>query len=511
MVTVGPYRALRLLERCGGTSIYVGEGQEREVLLYIQEHGQLDRGIFLAGLEALRNLPADLPAARVVDGGVGDTGAWVASERLLGRTWAEAWEQRRRRSESAPVLLSYLVWCAVMDLLDVLEAAHARGVVHGGLSPHGLLTSPEDGRTMIAHFGLPWLLRCPLGLAPRYRAPEHFDESPVLDVRTDVFGAGLLLYQLLSGITPHHGVDAAGLRECVLSAALPRSSAIPLPVAEIIERATAKRPAERYPTVAALREALRQAVVSDPAEERLSSGTRAVQQRRTADEAEPPASPGPVTLRSADQRRGDAPAAPPLREPDPAPEPRAPPPVPPQAQDQEAEPPVLAPLAAPPPAPALQRRRLMRGSTRAALPIASVVTATIGLLLGAVALVRRDSRPAVAVHTMPTIRLVEVPRSSPEPVQSTAPAVQPPAPVLSPPRSAPMRPTSQAPEAVSSAVPTEVSSAAPTAAPPVPSPTTPLSSTAPSGFPKKFPWEISDPCALSWYRCTREVGVGPGP
>lgn len=506
MVTVGPYRALRLLERCGGTSIYVGEGQEREVLLYIQEHGQLDRGVFLAGLEALRNLPADLPAARVVDGGVGDTGAWVASERLTGRTWAEAWEHRHLRPGPAPVLLPYLAWCAVMDLLDVLEAAHAHGVVHGGLSPHGLLTRPEDGRTMIAHFGLPWLLRCPLCLAPRYRAPEHFDESPVLDVRTDVFGAGLLLYQLLSGITPHHGVDAAGLRECVLSAALPRSSAIPPPITDIIERATAKRPAERYPTVAALREALRQAVASDPAEERLSSGTRAVQQRRTADEAEPPASPGPVTLRSADQRRGDAPGAPPLPEPHPAPAPLAPPPVPPQAQDQEAEPLILAPLVAAPPAAAPERHRRMRGSTRAALPIVSAVTATIGLLLGAVALVRSDSRPAVGVHTVPTIHLVEVPRSSPEP-----PVVQPPAPVLSSPRSAPMRPTSQAPVADSTAVPTEVSSAAPTAAPPVPSPTAPLSSTTPSGFPKKFPWEISDPCALSWYRCTREVGVGPSP
>lgn len=522
MVTAGPYRAVRLLERCSGASVYLGEGHGREVLLFVREEALLDRETFLASLAALRQLPEGFPAARVLDGGIDDRGAWVASERLAGRTWADAWAHRRARPVTTAPLLPFLVIREVLDLLEVLEAAHRRGVVHGGLSPHGFLTRPDDGQRMIAHFGVSWLLRTPLVVSPRYRAPEHFGEPVALDVSTDVYGAGLLLYRLLSGVEPYEGADAAALRDCVMSVPLARSIAVPTTIARIIERATAKRPADRYPTVTALREALMQVVEATPGVDPTSSGTRAVSLHRAAAGSQPPDSPEAITLRS--------PAPPEALTPEPAATEASVTETPPadgavlalsaataadsgvsgaapvQGEDTEAEPVTLvrqpaALPAAPPPAP----ERAAGRSAATPLAIVALAAAVLALLAGGVALVRGEARPTLAAR-LPVhwFHLVEVPR--PAPMQTASPTPEPQVIAPRPPRSAPARQAAPAPVAGSSAIPAAVPVVPSTDPSPSASPAAPL----PSGQPGNFLGQIEDPCALSWYRCAREFEVRGG-
>lgn len=532
MVTAGPYRAVRLVERSCGASIYLGDGHGREVLLYVREDGNLDPASFHTGLEALRKLPGDFPAAHVLDGGIGAGGVWVASERLTGRTWADAWAHRRTRPGPPAPLLPYLMLREVIELLEVLEVAHATGVVHGGLSPDGLLTRPEDGRTMIAHFGVSWLLRTPLVVRPRYRAPEHFGEPILLDARTDVYGVALLLYQLLAGVAPHDDADAATLRERAMSAPLSRSTAIPEPIAEIIERATAKRADARYPSVAALREALTQAVSRAPGADPTSSGTRAVNPPRSGDGVQPPESHPAITLRSKDLPGEAAPVLAPtpmststtalpvegsaaVRSAATAIDAGPPAPAPARGEDTEAEAVILVrhPAALPsPPLPEVGRgaRRGAR-SAAVALSIVAVAAAALALLMGSLALVRTESRPALAARLpMHSIHLLQVP-APPAPVPSASSVSRPQVTALPPSRPLPAPATARGPVQGTSAVPA-AGSVAPVAAPAV-SPTSPppeVLSPTPSGNPRKFSWEIDDPCALSWYRCAKEVGVGGG-
>jgi serine/threonine protein kinase/tetratricopeptide (TPR) repeat protein/TolB-like protein len=95
------------------------------------------------------------------------------------------------------------------QLLDGLEAAHREGIVHRDLKPGNLLETP-DGRLKILDFGLARVVRLDLdstqstggvvGTVP-YMSPEQLQGDPV-DVRTDIYSTGVVLYELATGQRP---------------------------------------------------------------------------------------------------------------------------------------------------------------------------------------------------------------------------------------------------------------------------------------------------------------------
>ncbi|HET7456466.1 MAG TPA: HD domain-containing phosphohydrolase [Gemmatimonadaceae bacterium] len=152
----------------------------------------------------------------------------------------------------------------VDELLDLLEYAHARGVVHRDIKPENVLLL--ESHAMLADFGVARVLTesrlTHSGVAvgtPSYMAPEQMLGDPATDARTDVYSLGLVAYELIAGRHPF--ADARSTIASRLVAAVPRLDAVrgdvPAAVASAIEKAMASEPHDRHQSAAEFRDALR--------------------------------------------------------------------------------------------------------------------------------------------------------------------------------------------------------------------------------------------------------------
>ena len=157
------------------------------------------------------------------------------------------------------------------DLLAGLQFSHDRGVVHRDIKPANIMLT-SDGRVKIADFGIARLEMSSMTQAgtmlgtPSYMSPEQF-MGQVADARTDVYSAGVVLYQLLTGERPFDG-GLTALMHKVLNTEPPVPSQLavtsPLGMDAVVRRAMAKRPDDRYPSAAAFAAAIRGALAAPP-------------------------------------------------------------------------------------------------------------------------------------------------------------------------------------------------------------------------------------------------------
>ncbi|MEU6402068.1 serine/threonine-protein kinase [Streptomyces sp. NPDC046985] len=139
------------------------------------------------------------------------------------------------------------------QIADALAASHADGVVHRDLKPANVLLSQYGGamHPLLTDFGIARLADSP-GLTrthefvgtPAYVAPESAEGLPQTSA-VDVYGAGILLYELLTGRPPFSGGSALEVLHQHLSAEPRRPSTVPDPLWTVIERCLRKNPAER--------------------------------------------------------------------------------------------------------------------------------------------------------------------------------------------------------------------------------------------------------------------------
>ncbi|MEU6814760.1 protein kinase [Streptomyces sp. NPDC046860] len=154
------------------------------------------------------------------------------------------------------------------QVADALAASHADGVVHRDLKPANVLLRQYDGQMypMLTDFGIARLADSP-GLTrthefvgtPAYVAPESAEGRPQTSA-VDVYGAGILLYELVTGRPPFSGATALEVLHQHLSAEPRRPSTVPDPLWTVIERCLRKNPGQR-PSAENLARALR--VVAD--------------------------------------------------------------------------------------------------------------------------------------------------------------------------------------------------------------------------------------------------------
>jgi serine/threonine-protein kinase len=199
----------------------------------------------------------------------------------------------------------------VAEVADALDTAHRSGVIHRDIKPANILLS-TDGRVLVADFGIAkagddlTATNTTLGTA-KYLAPEQIEGGPV-DARTDVYSLGIVLYEVLCGRPPFVAdTDAAtALARLQGEPMRPRNvrAGIPKPLEDVVMRAIARAPEDRYPTAAAFRAALLAAGRASPSAPvvpaDLNGGdlTAPVASARRPDDATPAGAPPPAFVRT---------------------------------------------------------------------------------------------------------------------------------------------------------------------------------------------------------------------
>jgi len=138
-----------------------------------------------------------------------------------------------------------------------LAFTHARGIIHLDLKPGNILLT-DDLQPKIGDWGLSKILWGATatdisGFSPKYAAPEQIDPSRYgkADARTDIYGAGGIFYELVTGQPPFTGEGIAEITSGILNTApVPPSTLNPAagPVDRIIMRCLEKEPGLRYQT-----------------------------------------------------------------------------------------------------------------------------------------------------------------------------------------------------------------------------------------------------------------------
>ncbi|MFC7733051.1 Stk1 family PASTA domain-containing Ser/Thr kinase [Actinomadura keratinilytica] len=172
---------------------------------------------------------------------------FLAMEYVPGRTLRDLLTERGRLGPRAALEI-------LQPVLAALAAAHRAGLVHRDVKPENVLIT-EDGQVKVADFGLAraesaskmtktGLIIGTVG----YLAPEQVLSGDA-DVRTDVYAAGVMLYELLTGELPHQGDTPLAIAYKHVNEAVPPPSelvpGLPQQLDVLVTRATAREPAQR--------------------------------------------------------------------------------------------------------------------------------------------------------------------------------------------------------------------------------------------------------------------------
>jgi serine/threonine protein kinase/Tfp pilus assembly protein PilF len=322
---VGPYELLRPLGAGGMAEVWLARRADgafrREVALkfprQMQQCEQLTQR-FALECDILASLEHAL-IARLYDAGVAENGRpYLAMEYVRGEVLT-TWCDRQRLVVSARVEL-------FLQILDAIRFAHSKRIIHRDLKPSNVLVT-DSGQVRLLDFGVAKLLAAGQtdpaagqltglygrALTPDYASPELL-RGDAVDVRSDIYSLGMLLYELLSGARAYQlkAAAAAGLLGRAATAVEPGrpSERIEQAAAEargmslgalkralrgdldaITLKALAKEPDGRYDNAAAMAEDLRRHLAGKPISARPPRPSR-----RSPRTAAPPAGPIRVTI-----------------------------------------------------------------------------------------------------------------------------------------------------------------------------------------------------------------------
>ncbi len=268
-ILAGRFRVVRFLGEGGVSAVYQAvddvKGHHIAVKLLHRELSQNAEVVqrFEREAEAASRIGSD-HIVYVFGVGSAPEGRFFVLEYLQGVTLADRLKQRRPLpgEEAAPLLF---------QLLAGLTRAHALGIVHRDLKPANLFLVPGPGGgdfLKILDFGASKLATAGTGLTrtgamvgtPMYMSPEQFRSSDKVDARTDIYAAGVILYESVTGKVPFDVKNAVELAFRVVSQdPPPPESHVPSldpELSAIIRRAMAREPVARFQSAEEMQGAL---------------------------------------------------------------------------------------------------------------------------------------------------------------------------------------------------------------------------------------------------------------
>jgi serine/threonine-protein kinase len=267
-VVDGRYRVEARLARGGMATVYEATDLrlDRTVALKVMHASLADDAQFVSRFQREAKSAARLSDPHVVavfDQGEDGDLVYLAMEYVPGRTVRDVLREHGRLSaEQALTILD--------PVLQALDAAHRAGFVHRDVKPENVLLT-DDGRVKVADFGLARAISAATSSAATqglligtvaYLSPEQVERG-VADARSDVYGAGILLYEMVTGTVPFAGETPLAVAYQHVNAAVPAPSSVRpgtgADVDALVARATARDPDDRYPDAASFLDDVRAA------------------------------------------------------------------------------------------------------------------------------------------------------------------------------------------------------------------------------------------------------------
>jgi eukaryotic-like serine/threonine-protein kinase len=260
----GRYAVHHRLARGGMASVYLATDTrlDRRVAVKVMHPGLADDPEFVARFNREARAAAGLNHPDIVavyDQGTDDGHPFLVMEYVPGHTLRVVLRERGRLSPGEAL--------AVMDhVLAALAAAHGAGLVHRDVKPENVLVTP-DARVKVADFGLAraaagstvTATTGPLIGTAAYLAPEQVRDG-TSDARSDVYAAGVMLFELLTGAPPFSGDSAVAVAYRHVNEDVPEPSArvggIPAELDALVLAATARDPMDRPADARALHASL---------------------------------------------------------------------------------------------------------------------------------------------------------------------------------------------------------------------------------------------------------------
>jgi serine/threonine protein kinase len=254
---IGGYELLKPIGRGATGTVYLArkEGSEREVAVKVlhggggpDAHDRFVREVAIAQRLVHRHM------VRVVDSGEDDGAPYLVMEMLRGQSLREVLKQAQGGIDVDTAV------DLVVQLCVGLHHAHEQGLVHRDIKPANVFLS-EEGVVKILDFGVAKLTDTTMTAdgslvgTLAYMAPEQLTGRGEIDGRADVFSAGVLLYELLTGKRPFAADSPAAIVARITQDNAPSLPAqLPEPIASLpaleamLRRALEKDSAQRFDT-----------------------------------------------------------------------------------------------------------------------------------------------------------------------------------------------------------------------------------------------------------------------
>jgi len=269
--SVPGYRILRKLGEGGMGAVYEAaqEQPSRLVALKVLSSSASEdpyrRRLFAREIEMLARMQHPGIASIYEAGQVEAVGSYFTMELVKGCRLDEYSKRVRDRNR---LLILFLQIC------DAVKYAHEQGVIHRDLKPANVMVTEEGERAKVLDFGLARALESEgaqlswVGTVAgtlRYMSPEQANGGSHPGTGTDQYSLGIILYELLTSMSPYDLQDMSMLAAVkVIQETPPRRTTLPEDLELIIRKALAKDPSQRYSSVSAFADDLRRYQRGEP-------------------------------------------------------------------------------------------------------------------------------------------------------------------------------------------------------------------------------------------------------